>query len=115
MAVVFHPDEVFDLAFAVRSEEKNGSAELWLSGELDLAGVTVFEQELQRLQRRGYDVAAIDLADLVFIDVVGLHALVAARERSGGIQPPPALRGATPPVTRVFELLDLDQHLAEPR
>lgn len=111
MAVVFQPDEVFDLAFAVRSEETSGGAELWLSGELDLAGVTVFEQELQRLQRRGYDVAAIDLADLVFIDVVGLHALLAAR-RPG---PPPALRGATPPVTRVFELLDLDQHLAERR
>ena len=115
MAVVFHPDEVFDLAFEVRSEEKNGAAELWLSGELDFAGVTVFEQELQRLQRRGHDVAAIDLADLAFIDVAGMHALLAARERLGAIQPPPALRGATPPVARVFELLRLDQHLAERR
>jgi anti-anti-sigma factor len=113
MAVVFHPDEVFDLAFAVRSEEKNGAAELWLSGELDVAGVTVFEEELQRLQRRGYGVAAVELADLVFIDVVGLHALLAARERPGALKPPPALRGATPSVARVFELLGLDQHLAE--
>lgn len=115
MAVVFQPDEVFDLAFAVRSEEKNGAAELWLSGELDFAGVTVFEQELQRLKRRGYDVAAIDLADLVFIDVAGLHALLTARARPGAIQPPPALRGASTSVARVFELLGLDQHLAERR
>jgi anti-anti-sigma factor len=113
MAVAFRPAEVLDLTFAVGSEVENGTTRLWLSGELDIAGIPLFVEELERLQRDGRDVDVLDLAELVFIDAVGLHAVTAVRERVSNGRPPPALIGAIPPVSRVFELVGLEHHLAD--
>ena len=115
MAVAFRPDEVLELAFAVGSEEKNGTARVWLSGELDLAGIPRFEHELECLQDRGQEVAVLDLAELAFIDAVGLHAVLAVGEPVSASRPPPALVGARPAVSRVFELVGLEYHLADRR
>lgn len=116
MAVAFRPDEVLELAFAVRGDEDDhGNARVSLSGEFDLAGIPLFAQELERLQARGRDVELVDLAELVFIDAVGLHAVMDVREKAGDGRPPPALVGASAPVSRVFELVGLEHHLADRR
>ena len=116
MTVVFRPDEVLDLAFAVSGDEDDhGNTRMSLSGEFDLAGIPLFAQELERLQARGRDVELVDLAELVFIDAVGLHAVMDVREGAGDGRPPPALVGAGAPVARVFELVGLEHHLADRR
>jgi len=115
MAVAFRPDEVLELAFAVGSEDKNGTVKLWLSGEFDLAGIPLFAQELDRLQRQGRDVAALDLAELVFIDAVGLHTVLAVGDGVRNGRRRPALVGARQAVSRVFELVGLEHHLADRR
>ena len=114
MAVSFRPDEVLELAFAAGSEEQDGVVQVWLSGEFDLAGIPRFEQELKRAQDDGRAVAALDLAQLVFIDAVGLHAVLTVGEPVSN-RPPIALVGASPVVSRVFELVGLDHHLADRR
>ena len=113
MAVAFRPGEILDLAFAVRTEEKNGTARLWLSGEFDIAGIPLFADELDRVQRHGHDVAALDLARLVFIDAVSLQTMLAVGEGGSNGRSRPALVGASPSVSRVFELAGVEHHLAD--
>ena len=113
MAVAFRPGEILDLEFAVRSEEKNGAARLWLSGEFDIAGISLFAEELDRLQRHGRDVAALDLAELVFIDAVSLQAVLAVGNGASNGRRRPELVGACPAVSRVFEAAGLEHHLAD--
>ena len=115
MAVAFRPGEVLELAFAVGSEEENGALNVWVSGEFDLAGIPCFMQELERVQRHGRDIAVVDLAQLLFIDAVGLRALMAIRDRVSDGRPVPALVGASPAVSRVFEMVGLEHHLMDGR
>ena len=83
-------------------------AGLRLSGELDLAATRQLTEALL------YDVPqegelTLDLSDLDFVDSAGLRAILAyAGERNGN--GPLVLLNATEPVTRVFELVRLDQH-----
>jgi anti-anti-sigma factor len=97
----------------VRSEEKNGTARLWLSGEFDIAGIPLFAEELDRLQRHGRDVAVLDLAQLVFIDALSLQAVLAVGQAGSNGRPRPALVGACPAVSRIFEAAGLEHHLAD--
>lgn len=113
MAVAFRPGEILELAFAVGSEGSSGAAHLWVSGEFDLAGIPLFVQELESLQRQGREVAVLDLAQLLFIDAVGLRALLSVGERAREGGSPPALAGASPVVARVFELAGLQRRLAD--
>ena len=115
MAIYFFPNEVLDFEFAVGSEERNGTTRVWLSGEFDLAGVPLFEDELEQIHGQGRDVEIIDLAGLTFIDAAGLHALVDAFEGVSSHGSAPALTDAAPRVARVFELLGLTHLLAERR
>jgi hypothetical protein len=71
MAVAVRPGEVLELEFAVASEEKNGTVHVRLSGEFALAGIPLFVEELERLQRNDCDSTVVDLAQLLFIDGVG--------------------------------------------
>ena len=113
MAIYFFPNEVRDSEFAVGSEERNGTTQVWLSGEFDLAGVPLFEHELEQIHCQGRDVEIIDLAALTFIDAAGVHALVDACERVSTHGSPPALIDPMPRVTRVFELLGLTHLVAQ--
>ena len=115
MAAAFRPDEVLELAFAVGSDEHDGVANVWLSGEFDLSGIPAFAEELERLERAGRDVVGLDLAQLLFIDAGALQAVLAAGERNGHSRPRPALIGASRGVSRVFELAGLQGHLSDRR
>jgi anti-anti-sigma factor len=54
-----------------------------VSGELDLSTVPAFESEIQRLISVELKSVVLDLADLEFIDSVGLHALVRVARANG--------------------------------
>jgi anti-anti-sigma factor len=58
-----------------------GSAILVLSGELDLASATAFEDKVDELLATGRDRLLVDLSELGFCDSVGLNGLVRAKNR----------------------------------
>ncbi len=102
------------MAFEARSEEADEVALLLLHGELDMAAVPLLEHEWRRVEERGKQVVALDLAGLMFIDASGLDTLVsaAARARRDGRALP--LVGAGESVRKVFDLTGygdlLDHH-----
>lgn len=61
--------------------DRPGAATLVLSGELDLASTSSFEQRVDELLAAGTDQLVIDLSALTFCDSVGLNGLVRAKNR----------------------------------
>jgi anti-anti-sigma factor len=61
--------------FRVTTRREAGGATVALSGELDLAGVTQFDEALRTAREAG-GTLTIDLTDLEFIDSSGLGVLV---------------------------------------
>lgn len=83
---------------------ENGTANVALSGELDLAGAQQFEARLGEAERERPDRLVIDLAELAFIDSTGLRLLLQADARARERDCELLLRGAAPTVKRVFEV-----------
>ncbi|WP_127504624.1 STAS domain-containing protein [Actinoplanes solisilvae] len=75
-----------------------------VAGEVDMATMPMWEVALEALSRAAGD-AVIDMADLTFIDVGGLRVLVltslAMSARGGRL----SLRGVSPAIRRVMEVL----------
>jgi len=51
-----------------------------LRGDFDLAGVPRFEQTLRQLQRHELEHLTLDLADVTFVDLAAVRALVRAHK-----------------------------------
>jgi anti-sigma B factor antagonist len=98
-------------AFRASVDTRNGVARIALTGELDLATVTVLEGHLAPLGRAGVADILLDLRDLVFTDTTGIHAFHRAGDRVslGGRRL--ILVGATPPVRHVFDLTGMQSLL----
>ena len=78
----------------------------FLSGELDWAGGEDFRIALKRHPPDSTDEIVLDLADVSFIDSMGVRSLVLfARETSAEV----VLRYPQDALMRVFELLQLDE------
>jgi anti-sigma B factor antagonist len=75
-----------------------------LSGELDMATVPILEEHLVRVEADGVEAIVIDLVELTFIESVGLHAFLAAREPAEANGHQLFLFGVKPELRRVFEL-----------
>jgi anti-sigma B factor antagonist len=82
-----------------------------LVGELDLSNVAVLESELGRLLASDLQTVVVDLADLEFIDSIGLGCLLTATRRSRADGDRLRMLGATGDVDRVLKLTGLDQTL----
>ena len=97
--------------FVVQIETNERALHVVLTGELDLAAVPGFEDELRRAEADQPPVLVVDLSGLSFIDSSGLRALVMAddRARKGGRRL--AIVSGPPTVSRVFELTQLDRRL----
>ncbi|MBV8948146.1 MAG: STAS domain-containing protein [Solirubrobacterales bacterium] len=82
-----------------------------VSGELDLAGVPVFAAAVRNLELASIPRAVLDLRRVVFIDAVGLHAVLdlhaACLEVATALQIVPGPRN----VQRIFELTGTDRRL----
>jgi anti-anti-sigma factor len=87
------------------------AAVIALHGELDLAGVTVLEQELARLDADGPEVVVVDLRGVEFMDSSGLRAIAmsafAAQDRGRRF----ALVPGAAQVMRVFDITRMRHRL----
>jgi anti-sigma B factor antagonist len=68
--------------FSVRPERINGVYRLRVSGELDLATRDMLGDELRRAEASEAKRILLDLAELTFIDSIGVAVLLEAHERS---------------------------------
>jgi anti-anti-sigma factor len=72
--------------FTTRLDSRNGVASLALVGELDLATVSMLEEQLALPEGDGVDAITLDLRDIPFLDCTALQAFLAAwdaRRRTG--------------------------------
>jgi anti-sigma B factor antagonist len=94
----------------VRSHS-NGMRVLRLVGEFDMAGVMLFERELQRDPRAEETTLVLDLRGLTFIDSSGLRAVVMADHRARSEGKRCVLVRGPLRISRVFELTGVGQRL----
>jgi anti-anti-sigma factor len=81
-----------------------------VAGELDLAGVGLVREALDGV-RRPVGCVVLDLADLEFIDSVGLTLAVRERARASVEGHDFVVAGASPAILRVFELAGVAEHV----
>jgi anti-anti-sigma factor len=82
----------------------NGTVELALEGELDLAGARGLEESLAAAEKEGPARLVVDLGRLAFIDSTGLRLLLQADARAKERGCEFLLRRGEPAVQRVFEV-----------
>ena len=70
--------------FAISADQRDGSVELTLRGELDLATAPELEQLVNERIDAG-DEVVVDLRPLEFMDSSGIRVLVAAHTRAGRV------------------------------
>lgn len=92
--------------FTARVESGKGVARIALSGDLDLATVPVLEDHLAQVEADEVAEITLDLGELTFIDTMGIHAFLAARERAKTKGRRLILVGVGPPTRRLLELTD---------
>jgi anti-sigma B factor antagonist len=84
------------------TDEYDGAAWLFLSGELDLATAPLIDESLAAAQH-ARDAVVVDLRDLDFMDVSGLTIFLAAAKRAGESGGRFSIVNSRPSVRRVFE------------
>lgn len=89
---------------SVSSALVDGTVNVSLKGELDLASAPYVEERLSSIHEEDPARIVLDLAELAFIDSTGLRTLLLAdaRARERGYEF--TLRGTGPTVRRVFEM-----------
>ncbi|MGE5459160.1 MAG: STAS domain-containing protein [Solirubrobacterales bacterium] len=95
-----------------RIEKSNGVARLLLHGELDMWTAPLLTEPLTALERDGVDEVVLELRDLTFMDVAGLHAFVDARQRAEMNGHRLLVAGARPFARRLFQLTGTEYLLA---
>jgi anti-sigma B factor antagonist len=81
-----------------------------LSGELDLVTAPAAARAVSELLDAGFAKVTVDLSGLTFIDVTGLHMLVAASCAAAARSCALSLIPGPDPVQRAFVLTGLDSH-----
>jgi anti-anti-sigma factor len=87
-----------------RREERNGEATLIVAGDIDIASIEAFRQELTKLIEAAHSPAVIDLRELQFIDSSGLSALLSARLTAQVAGVDLMLEAPTPLVQRMLDI-----------
>jgi anti-anti-sigma factor len=95
----------------IRSVARADGIELRLSGELTLATVNVFQEQLHDSEAAGPDVLVIDLRQLRFVDSLAIGELIAADTRSRDAGRRLMLITAPGPVERLLALTGVDGRL----
>jgi anti-anti-sigma factor len=80
-----------------------------LSGELDMSTATCLELELQTIEERRPPVLVLDLAQLRFMGVSGLRAILDAARRARREGRQLVVTNPVPHILRLFELTAIDQ------
>src|SRR5262249_57546930 len=71
-----------DRNFAVRREGVNGSEDVRVAGELDMAVIGFVDREMARAEATDATKIVLDLDELEFMDASGIRLLVDLSERS---------------------------------
>jgi anti-anti-sigma factor len=102
--------------FSVKSRVGDGSLEVVVSGDLDMAAAFRLESGLDRLLAEG-DVRGLvlDLAEVGFVDSAGLGALLSIRERAQQLGIGLEVSRASDPVQRVLDLTGSSELLRRDR
>jgi anti-anti-sigma factor len=95
----------------ITTEEGEGQTRVALTGELDIASATEFEEALAKVEAGGPSVLVLDLRQVEFIDSTGLRAVIAADERARSAGRRLVIVKGTSAVERVFSVTQLDQRL----
>ena len=95
----------------MRSTRDGDAHVIELSGELDLAGAGLLEDELQRVEATDAAQTVIDLRGLEFIDSTGVRLVYMADARARGSDTRLTIRRGPSRVHRIFELTDLADRL----
>jgi anti-sigma B factor antagonist len=99
-------------AFRLHVDRHGDIAAVACVGELDMAEVDGFEDELRRLEDGGPETLVIDLSELTLIDSHGLSALLDADARARGTARQLVLVPPPDPVMQVFRITLLDRRFA---
>src|SRR4051812_38916182 len=84
---------------------------LMLCGELDMASAGALELELHAVEERQPPVLVLDLAQLQFMGVAGLRAILDAARRARRDRRQLVVTNPVPHILRLFELTAIDQSL----
>ena len=98
-------------ALTMRSVRDGDAHVIELSGELDLAGATLLEEELLRVEASDAEQIVIDLRELEFIDSTGVRLVYMADARARRGDARLTIRRGPNRVHRIFELTDLADRL----
>jgi anti-anti-sigma factor len=80
-----------------------------LSGELDMSSATCLELELKTVEARRPPMLVLDLAELRFMGVSGLRAILDAARRARRDGRQLVVTNPVPHILRLFELTAIDQ------
>ena len=95
--------------FSFAETQSAGTAELALSGDLDMSATFRLEPALDRLLSSSQvGEVVLDLGDVNFVDSSGLGLLLATYERSREAGTAMAIVGPSPEVQRVFRLAGVE-------
>lgn len=104
------PERVTLLSF--QTTVTGDTAVLALSGELDVAGASLVEHELDRIVADHEATSLVlDLSGLEFMDSTGLRMMVLADERARAEERTLTLVRGRPDVQRVFEITRMEERL----
>jgi anti-anti-sigma factor len=89
----------------------DGSVELHLTGELDMANADALRERVMWLAGLSRGDVTLDLRDLEFMGSVGLRCLLELQEAMDAEQRRLVLRNVPPPVSRVIEVTRTEELL----
>lgn len=93
------------------TETEGTTVRLALTGELDVAGASRVEQELERIEREQPATLVLDLRELAFMDSTGLRVIVAADARAREQSRRLVIVRGSDTVQRIIEMTRLDERL----
>ena len=97
--------------FRATVEHVEGAAVVGLLGELDMGAAPVLDEVIGRLISQGHCRLVVDLADLGFIDSMGLSALLTAQRRARAANGWMVVRSASPHLRTILQATRLDREL----
>ena len=94
-----------NLTTTVAIDEENSCARIALIGALNSDTAPDFEQRLQQVIDRGYQLTVLDMKDLDYISSAGLRVIFKAAKQTKAKQRRLAASNRKPHIDKVFEIL----------
>src|SRR4051812_30130177 len=89
----------------------DGTAEVLVTGELDVATVHPVERAVHDLWDRGHDAVRLDLRELSFMDSAGVHLIIGLQRAAATAGRGFVVLEDDGPVRRVLRLSGLESHV----